>query len=110
MVLYSPNFRISSVCSGSAIQCPNNTLAVLNLSTGVDVYNMPPTRLLRSFTFPIVHNVRLQLATLYEGEYIISGSDVGRPRVINQATGSYENDIPHGIGIVQALAVSCKTR
>lgn len=54
----------------------------------------------------MVHNIRLQLAALCNGELLIVGSDDGTPWVVNRLSGNgFDYGLPHGSGPVQALDV-----
>ncbi|KAJ3535349.1 hypothetical protein NMY22_g6530 [Coprinellus aureogranulatus] len=92
---------------GSAIMLPDSEFAFTNLMTGVDVFNFPPTQSIQTYTYPISRNVRLQLATIWDGQVLISGSDDGQLRVIHRTAGNaVKSTLPHGTGVTPVLTVS----
>ncbi|TEB39422.1 WD40 repeat-like protein [Coprinellus micaceus] len=89
---------------GSASGLPNGTLAVTNLASGLDVFNFPPTQILHTYSHQVAQNVRLQIATLCNGELLVVGSDDGKPRVVNRASGNgFDRALDHGMGIVSTV-------
>ena len=89
---------------------PNGTLAVTNLMSGLDIFNFPPTQILHTYSHQVVQNVRLQIATLYNGKLLVVGSDDGRPRIVNRASGNgFDRALDHGTGIVSTVGVRRRT-
>ncbi|KAJ3500305.1 hypothetical protein NMY22_g19299 [Coprinellus aureogranulatus] len=80
-------------------------LFVSNLLDGLDVYTMPPMRLIKTHRQPIKQNFRLQLASLCDGEFVAVGSEAGTPSVFNPVGGLHQT-LEHGDIAVPTIASS----
>ncbi|TEB39420.1 WD40 repeat-like protein [Coprinellus micaceus] len=97
--------RILRTRIGFALAAPNKTLAVSNLSDGIDIYSTPPSRLLDTHQHPVRQNYRLQMASFYGGAFVAVGSDSGKPRIYSR-TGGLHRTVPHGHRLVPTIVSS----
>ncbi|KAF5332000.1 hypothetical protein D9611_008884 [Ephemerocybe angulata] len=102
------SFREGEV--GFAALCPNKTFVVTNLVNGLEIYNFPPSHLLQRIHHPIKRNIPLRVASIFDGEMLLVGSDDGEPRIANRAiAGGLECTLPHAkaspIPLVEASVV-----
>lgn len=71
-------------------------LLVSNLATGVDLYDIPPTKPIRVLRHVIRKNVPLTIVPALGDSLAIVGSDDGCIRIFDQRTGSLASTLPHG--------------
>ncbi|KAF5348274.1 hypothetical protein D9756_010448 [Leucocoprinus leucothites] len=94
----------------AAIGCMGRTLLVSNLTTGIDVYDLPPTKPIRMFRHVIRKNVPLLMTSALGDAVAIAGSDDGTIRVFDQRTGSLMTTLHHAaigtlVQVVDAVLV-----
>ncbi|TEB38594.1 WD40 repeat-like protein [Coprinellus micaceus] len=94
---------IDTIFSGFCVPGAD-TMLVSNLEDGVDVYTLPPTRLIRTHRHSTEENYRLQLATFSEGSFAV-GSATGTIPLYDQA-GHLCQTISHGTLPVTTLTSS----
>ena len=79
-------------------------MLVSNLEDGIDVYTLPPTRLIETHHHSTEENYRLQLATFFDGSFFAVGSATGTIPLYDQA-GRLCQTILHGTSPVTAITV-----
>ncbi|KAF5347120.1 hypothetical protein D9756_010945 [Leucocoprinus leucothites] len=79
----------------TAIGCMGWMLLISNLTTGIDVYDLPPTKPIWMF-YHVIHKNMPLLVTLALGDMVaIAGSDDGTIHVFDQRTGSLMTTLHH---------------
>ncbi|KZS99826.1 uncharacterized protein LAESUDRAFT_667510, partial [Laetiporus sulphureus 93-53] len=77
---------------------------ITNLVNGVDQYKFPSLERLRSYTYPIVHNRIMQIATF--GTNIVVGGDDGFARLFDSRTGRLIECLNHSSGACKGSNLS----
>lgn len=70
-------------------------LVISNLSSGLDLYNLPTMQLKRNFTHTIVANVILQVAIISQHGWVVAGGDDGFARVFDLSSGKFLFSLMH---------------
>lgn len=91
------NSLFSSIDSGhAALSCDSKLLLVSNLEDGIDEYQFPSMKKVRTYTHPIETNCILQTRSLPSWNLIVAGGDNGFARVFNRISGQLVSEIHHG--------------
>ena len=82
-------------------------LTVSNLCTGLDQYLIPTMEHLRHYPHGIIRNSPLLVATMRDGDWIVSGGDNGFARIFDSNSGQFLHRLEHGSAkdVVQVVAV-----
>ncbi|KAJ3526427.1 hypothetical protein NMY22_g10170 [Coprinellus aureogranulatus] len=90
---------------GHAAAAPNGTILVSNLEDGIDVYTIPPVRLLKTIPHE-KHDYLLQLCPFTRGALAVAGSRLGRPLVF-RTDGTASQTLPYnGPSLISTVASS----
>ncbi|KAJ3575931.1 hypothetical protein NP233_g760 [Leucocoprinus birnbaumii] len=89
-------YKLTTRIGHATLGCSQRTLLVSNLSTGVDVYDLPPSKPIRMLRHVVRKNVPLLVASALGDSIAFAGSDDGIVRVFDQRTGSLIATLHHG--------------
>lgn len=93
--LVSSNHIMTPSSGDASVHPKEDRIAIMNLSTGVDVWKIPSAIHDYSFDVKLSKGVLVPVTWIDKGARILAGSDSGKPRIWNTLTRGSLPVLPH---------------